>query len=488
MSWQVKDPTTELNRLRNDLNKIRDQLFISSFSTGSPSGFLVGGLSGQGGAIGAGTSVGLFAWQTDRNVQITDEEFDGTPTGIFDKINISTSSMIITTGGGSFDVKFIQGTLNDGQFIILKPQTGTTITLKTGGNINISSDVTVNDKELIIAIFYEEQTSPDSNGNYVIHKLSTTAGVAFYQTIQDEGSAVTQRPTFNFIGAGVTAVDNAGSNRTDITITGAGGPDTPWTVTHDANGFSLININTLKSQTGPIASIGFVQMGNNESVAWKNVGAGDNTFRNDANDNFNMTFNGVTGYEWSTTEFNLNGLNINNLFQISNLGEINDMDDLFFSAAGTAFAGVRQVFGSILGLNLNTPIGDDILLRFGGIVEWVFSNNALIGGVFSSIAINSFFLLGSQLADPFINGELRNVSGDLKAFSGGVIFDFTKANPTGMGQDVVFPGTSGFTIDFDGSNIALTATAGGQTLPSNPLFFIIVKAGGATVKIPVYSP
>jgi len=275
MSWQVKDEATELDRLRNDLNKIRDQLFISNFATGLPSGFLVGGLSGQGGAIGAGTSVGLMAFQTDRNVQITDEDFSGTSTGIFDKIFITTSSMIIRSGGGSNDVKFILGTLNDGQFVILKPETGTTKTLKPGGNINISTDVTINDEEFVIAIFYEEQTSPDSNGNYVIHKFSTGAVVANYQTIQDEGIGLTQRPTFNFIGTGVTAVDNVGSNRTDITIPGAvSAPDTPWTITHDANGFSLININTLKSQTTPIASIGFVQMGNNESVAWKNVGAG----------------------------------------------------------------------------------------------------------------------------------------------------------------------------------------------------------------------
>lgn len=53
------------------------------------------------------------------------------------------------------------------------------------------------------------------------------ADIDFYQTIQDEGIALAQQPTFNFIGAGVTAVDNPGSNRTDITIPGGGaGTDT----------------------------------------------------------------------------------------------------------------------------------------------------------------------------------------------------------------------------------------------------------------------
>jgi len=41
-----------------------------------------------------------------------------------------------------------------------------------------------------------------------------------YDTIQDEASALTKRAILNFIGAGVTCVDNAGSTRTDCTIPG----------------------------------------------------------------------------------------------------------------------------------------------------------------------------------------------------------------------------------------------------------------------------
>ena len=52
--------------------------------------------------------------------------------------------------------------------------------------------------------------------------ITVLSPTLFNQTIQDEGIALTQRPTFNFIGAGVTAVDNAGSSRTDITIPGGG--------------------------------------------------------------------------------------------------------------------------------------------------------------------------------------------------------------------------------------------------------------------------
>lgn len=53
-------------------------------------------------------------------------------------------------------------------------------------------------------------------------QLSSTASIvtgAFYQTVQDEGSALTQRGILNFIGAGVACVD--GTTKTNCTIPGA---------------------------------------------------------------------------------------------------------------------------------------------------------------------------------------------------------------------------------------------------------------------------
>jgi hypothetical protein len=41
--------------------------------------------------------------------------------------------------------------------------------------------------------------------------------------VQDEGAAAGARPTLNFIGAGVVAVDNPGADRVDVTVSGAGG-------------------------------------------------------------------------------------------------------------------------------------------------------------------------------------------------------------------------------------------------------------------------
>lgn len=43
--------------------------------------------------------------------------------------------------------------------------------------------------------------------------------------VSDEGTALPVRSSINFIGAGVSAVDNAGSDRTDVTISGGGSGD-----------------------------------------------------------------------------------------------------------------------------------------------------------------------------------------------------------------------------------------------------------------------
>ena len=73
-------------------------------------------------------------------------------------------------------------------------------------------------------------------------------------TIQEEGSSLTQRTTVNFIGSAVTAADNSGSGRTDVTISAmtASSTDTLTNKTFDANGTgnSLSNVETADIASG----------------------------------------------------------------------------------------------------------------------------------------------------------------------------------------------------------------------------------------------
>ena len=48
--------------------------------------------------------------------------------------------------------------------------------------------------------------------------LNATAGAGGITTVQEEGSGLTARSTINFIGSGITAADDAGNSRTNVTI------------------------------------------------------------------------------------------------------------------------------------------------------------------------------------------------------------------------------------------------------------------------------
>lgn len=61
----------------------------------------------------------------------------------------------------------------------------------------------------------------DASGILIAASGDCASGDTGYQTIQDEAGALTQRTAVNFTGAGVSCVDNAGSTRTDCTISGA---------------------------------------------------------------------------------------------------------------------------------------------------------------------------------------------------------------------------------------------------------------------------
>lgn len=48
--------------------------------------------------------------------------------------------------------------------------------------------------------------------------IASSGGASGYATVAEEGSNLTQRSTINFVGSGITASDNAGSSRTDVTL------------------------------------------------------------------------------------------------------------------------------------------------------------------------------------------------------------------------------------------------------------------------------
>ncbi len=74
-------------------------------------------------------------------------------------IDIIGTSMIVTKGSGNPDVNTLSGTSHNGQVVILKPKEGKTLTLSTGGNIDISSNQTIADNEFAILKYYEDASN-----------------------------------------------------------------------------------------------------------------------------------------------------------------------------------------------------------------------------------------------------------------------------------------------------------------------------------------
>jgi len=174
MSWQSK---TEQVILQDLLDQIQESREISSeFS--QPINQQVGGLGviGQGQPSGAfGASSGSMSFHPI-NVLITDVDQGGTATGVFDKIDVRGQFMIVDAVG-ALDVRFIQRASNNGQRIYLMPKIGKVLTLKTGGDIDIGADITVNDNQIIELIFGDENISNiTADGGWIITGIGAGGG------------------------------------------------------------------------------------------------------------------------------------------------------------------------------------------------------------------------------------------------------------------------------------------------------------------------
>ncbi len=102
--------------------------------------------------------------------QITDVDSTGSPTGVFDKINLVSSMIIVnfSTPAVDMELRFIQGTAKDGAKIKITPKLGRTLIIKSGGNILTSDDITVLDTEFYELIKHSEAETGITGGAYKI--------------------------------------------------------------------------------------------------------------------------------------------------------------------------------------------------------------------------------------------------------------------------------------------------------------------------------
>jgi len=181
MSWQPHTNEWYISQLRKEQNKLRDIVYKTNLK--NTTGIDLGGLGGVSGASTTG-AVGITRFQPFGAV-ITNIDQTGATTSYYDRIH-ATTVMIICKPAGSGNtpsatdpqVKWVDHTASDGQLLILTPQEGTTLTLLTGGNINISSDTTVTDNEIIYLQWLNEHPTDNSTtGSYNLLKLTEGSSI-----------------------------------------------------------------------------------------------------------------------------------------------------------------------------------------------------------------------------------------------------------------------------------------------------------------------
>ncbi len=170
MSFRPDTVERKLIRLEKKLREARDELFLKSRGVNAT---LTAGISVGGGPRGAtGSFQGMRSF-IPQDITIDDLDENRVSTGNFEHI---------TLGGGAFlrvkantgiagQLKFIHGQLQDGQFLILSPDSvepGATLRLLTGGNISIASDVVLQRNEIAILIFDETLPLNEPDGNYMV--------------------------------------------------------------------------------------------------------------------------------------------------------------------------------------------------------------------------------------------------------------------------------------------------------------------------------
>lgn len=173
MAYEITDTDNELAKLRQIVNEAlaggqqftpSDENVIETFSQGN-----------KGDSFGQ--TSGLKS-DTPFVANITDQLEDGTPTLVFDRINLSSSLTIVDyiVPIVNIDLKLINFKPAPGTHVKFTPKVGRTLVIKTGGDFTNTSDITISDDEYLECVFYNETETGITGGGFKPHKIDITGG------------------------------------------------------------------------------------------------------------------------------------------------------------------------------------------------------------------------------------------------------------------------------------------------------------------------
>ncbi len=172
---------------------------------------------------GSGTIQKLL---TDASTELTIASGAVTVTQTFHRIDTESdaaSDDLTTINGGA-----------DGQFLVIRAENGgREVVVTTAGNITTSdgNNVALDEVYKFLLLIYDGNRSKWN----VVGGGGGGGSGSYYQTVKDNGSAMTQRAALNLIGGTditLTIADDAGNGETDVTIafTGSGSGSTPYSL------------------------------------------------------------------------------------------------------------------------------------------------------------------------------------------------------------------------------------------------------------------
>lgn len=172
---------------------------------------------------GSGTIQKLL---TDASTELTIASGAVTVTQTFHRIDTESdaaSDDLTTINGGA-----------DGQFLVIRAENaGREVVVTTAGNITTSdgNNVSLDEVYKFLLLIYDGNRSKWN----VVGGGGGGGSGSYYQTVKDNGSAMTQRAALNLIGGtdiALTIADDAGNGETDVTIafTGSGSGSTPYSL------------------------------------------------------------------------------------------------------------------------------------------------------------------------------------------------------------------------------------------------------------------
>lgn len=202
MSYEKVDTDNVLDNLSRI---VQDNLGNIQTST-PPSGNQIQLLSQGNKGDSFGQTTGLKS-DTPIIANITDQDEDGTPTFVFDRISLSSSLTIVDyiIPIVNIDLRLINFKPTPGTHVKFTPKVGRTLVLKTGGDFDIGTDITVNDGEYLECVFYSELETGITGGGFKPHKT----GAAAVGTVTNPMTADLDGGAFDIFNIGTYFLDAA---------------------------------------------------------------------------------------------------------------------------------------------------------------------------------------------------------------------------------------------------------------------------------------